>query len=190
LICISPNKRMEITLAAVLLAGCLAIEVRADVKPPPVISLGVFSNLKVTKEHQYGAEVRLWRQGKAVFGLFSYAEGLTGDRRVGLLEDLHYNMKSGQIFFRVKLTIGQHFCKIHHGLASHDLFTFRGVLNKDSLAGRLDRYDALHPEEQPMEEQVVLKRRAAATASLPTFQSRSQWDKEANEILRLRGPKW
>ena len=190
MICISPKNRMEIILAAVLLTGSLALEVRADVKPPPVISLGVFSNLKVTKEHQYGAEVRLWRQGKAVFGLFSYAEGLTGDTPVGLLEDLHFNMKSGQIFFRAKLTTWQHFCKIHHGLPSHDLFTFRGVLNKDLLSGKLDRYDVLHPEKQPMEEQVVLKRRALATDSLPTFQSRSQWDKEANEILRLRGPKW
>jgi hypothetical protein len=190
LVCISPKKRMEIILAAVLLGGCLALEVRAEVKPPPVISLGVFSNLKVTKEHQYGAEVRLWRQGKSVFGLFSYAEGITGDTPVGLLEDLHFNMKSGQIFFRAKLTMGQHFCKNHHGLPSHDLFAFRGVLNKDSLCGRLDRYDGLHPEKPPSEEQVVLKRRAAATASLPTFQSKSQWDKEAKEILRFRGPKW
>jgi hypothetical protein len=191
LIWIPPSKGMQIKLAAVLLlAACLASEGWAEVKPLPVIGIGVFSDMKATEEHQYGTEVRLWRQGRAVFGLFSYAEGLIGDTPTGLLEDIHFDTKSGQISFRAKLTMGQHFCKLHQGIPSRDLFRFRGVLTKDSLSGRLDRFDGLHPEKQAMEEQVVLKRRNTGTADLSTFQSRSQWDKEAKEILRFRGPKW
>ncbi|MSO22732.1 MAG: hypothetical protein EXQ58_05645 [Acidobacteria bacterium] len=140
------------------------------------ISLGSFSNMKFTEEHQYGAKVQLWREGTELLGLFSYSEGLIGDTPTCLLKHTKYDPQTGNISFHTKLTTSQHFCKIHKDVPSHDQFDFQGKLSNSSAAGVLKRSDALHPENPPTEEKVVLKKLVGEEANQTDYRSRSEWE--------------
>ena len=150
-------------------------------------TIGSFSNMKFTEEHQYGAEIELWKEGGELFGLFSYSEGLIGDTPTGLLEHTKYDPRTGSISFESRLTTGQHFCRLHKDMPSHDLFGFRGKLSSSSVSGVLKRSDSLHPEAPATEERVVLRRSIGNQAD---YRSRSEWIVASGEILRFRGPKW
>lgn len=175
---------------AVILGFCLESSAQAETGPPPVVFLGSFSNMRATEEHQYGVEVQLWRQGSDLFGFFFHAAGLSGDTPTGLLANLKYDPKTGEISFKSKLTLGLHSCKVHPGMPSHNLVIFRGILAKSSISGTLTLADDLHPESQPEKEKVVLRKENRDDARHTAYQSRSQWDREAQEILKFRGPKW
>jgi hypothetical protein len=181
--------RIKIALTVILL-WCTGPLVYAGDRIQQVVFLGSFSNLKFTEEHQYGAEVRLWRQGPDLFGFFSYAAGLRGDTPTGLLDHVKYDPETGKLSFQAKLTVGLHSCKLHPSVPSRDLFTFQGILAHSSISGSLRQWDGLHPEKQPEAEKVVLKKMDKAILGRTGYQSRSQWDKEAREMLKRLGPKW
>jgi len=157
---------------------------------PRFMTIGSFSNMRFTEEHQYGAEVQLWKEGGELLGLFSYSEGLIGDTPTGLLEHMKYDPGTGNISFEARLTTGQHFCRIHKNVPSHDLFSFRGKLSRSSVSGVLKRSDHLHPETPAPEERVVLRRAIGNHTSQADYRSRSEWSIASAEILKLRGPKW
>ncbi|MCL4501420.1 MAG: hypothetical protein M1438_06125 [Deltaproteobacteria bacterium] len=180
----------KIIALAIMLACCLQSPVQADDGTQPVVFLGSFSDMRATEEHQYGAEVRLWRQGSDLFGFFSYADGLSGDTPTGLLNDLKYEPKTGRLSFQAKLTMGWHYCNLHRASPAHDLFTFQGILAPAALSGNLQLFDGLHPEKQPEGKKVVLRKIAWNGGRHTDYQSRSQWDKEVREILNRLGPKW
>ncbi|MCL4501368.1 MAG: hypothetical protein M1438_05865 [Deltaproteobacteria bacterium] len=175
---------------AIMLALCLQSPVQAGDDSQPVVFLGSFSNMRATAEHQYGAEVQLWQQGSDLFGFLSYANGLKGDTPTGLLEDLKYEPETGKLSFQAKLTMGRHYCNLHRGVSSHDLFTFQGILTPAALSGDLQLLDALHPEKQPQGKKVVLRKIAWNGGFQTDYQSWSQWDQEARTIMKRLGPKW
>jgi hypothetical protein len=164
--------------------------VRADPEPKKFTTVGSFSSMEFTEAHQYGSEVQLWKEGSNVLGLFSYSESLIGDTPTGLLEDTKYDPRTGEISFKAKLTTGQHFCEVYNDVPSHDLFSFRGKLSDSSISGLLKRSDALHPEDPPTEEKVVLKKLSGDEANQIHYGSRSEWEIASQEILKFRGPKW
>lgn len=153
-----------------------------------IVGLGTFSNFRFTEEHQYGASVQLWREGEAVFGLFSYSQGLIGDTPAGLLEKVSFDSKTGHISFTARLTMGLHGCKVHSNVPSQDIFHFDGVLSKTSLSGTLKHADNLHKEQAPTEENIVLKK--SDDWVVTQYTSREQWETGIKDILRFRGPKW
>lgn len=182
---------------AVILGFCLESSAQAETGPPPVVFLGSFSNMRATEEHQYGVEVQLWRQGSDLFGFFFHAAGLSGDTPRGFLEEIQYDPQTGKLSFQAKLTVGRHYCEVHRGapprywgVPSHDLFTFQGILTPASLSGDLQHFEALHLEKPLEAEKVVLHKIAWDYGRQTDYQSRSQWDREAQEILKFRGPKW
>lgn len=71
--------------------------------------LGVFTNMRFTREHQYGYSVELWQEKDRVFGLFLSSEGLSGDTPTGLLEDAAFDAKTGRLTFRARLSTGMTF---------------------------------------------------------------------------------
>lgn len=153
-----------------------------------LVFLGQFSNYRFTEEHQYGADIELWQDGKTPLGLFSYSEGLIGDTPTGLLEKLSFDRKTGKISFTAKLTMGVHGCKVHHDVPSRDLFTFEGVMRNKTISGKLTHADGLHLDQAPTAEKVVLK--AAPEASAIQYTNRNQWESIIRDILKFRGPKW
>ena len=158
------------------------------VEPQRFNTLGQFSNYRFTEEHQYGAEVELWEDGKTILGTFSYSQGLAGDTPTGLLENISIDRATGKISFIAKLTMGAHYCKIHNNVPSRDLFSFEGVISKTAITGKLKHADGLHLNMAPTEENVVLKK--ADEVDLFTYQSRSEWEASMKGILKFRGPKW
>jgi hypothetical protein len=173
-----------------VLAVSVSQFIHGGTEPQKVIALGSFSNIRFTEEHQYGSEIQLWKDDTDLWGLFLHSEGLIGDTPIGLLQNVHYNLQTGDMSFMAKLTTGRHFCKIHKDVPSQDLFNFEGKLSKSSVSGVLKRSDALHPEEPPTEEKVVLKRIAAEESNQILYQSRSEWEAASKEVLKFRGPKW
>lgn len=155
---------------------------------PQIVGLGTFSNFRFTEEHQYGASVQLWREGEAVFGLFSYSQGLIGDTPAGMLEKVSFDSKTGHISFIARLTMGLHGCKVHSNVPSQDIFHFDGVLSKTSLSGILKHADNLHKEQAPTEENIALKK--SDDWVVTQYASREQWEAGIKDILRFRGPKW
>lgn len=152
-------------------------------------AIGAFSNMRFTEEHQYGAEVHLWREGDGFVGLFFFSEGLIGDTPIGLIENVEYDSTTGAISFTSRLTIGQHFCNVHRDVPSRDGFGFKGTLSSSSLSGALSRSDALHPANRPIEENVILKK-VSDDGAPRVYASRADWETAYRETLKVRGPKW
>ena len=154
----------------------------------PIDYAGMFSDMRFTEEHAYGSTIELWRQGDRFFGLFSHAEGLDGDTPTGLLDDLKFDSKSGKLSFKAKLTTGDHYCKVHDGVPSRDLFVFRGKWAGDRITGTLKTSDALHPEEPPEAKKTVFKKsRDEDWSHSKTY---GEWKKMVEETLKSLGPKW
>jgi hypothetical protein len=149
--------------------------------------MGVFSNMEFTDEHQYGSEVDLWKAGDKVVGRFSHSAGLAWDTPTGMLQKVIYNEQTGAISFEAKLTMGQHYCKEHKDIPSHDLFQFEGMVGEESLTGVLRLLDGLHGNRISGDEQTVeLKRTKGETP----IQSYNQWVEQNEIIINFRGPKW
>jgi len=159
-------------------------------EPQKFSTIGSFSNMRFTREHQYGVEVQLWRDGEELLGLLSCSEGLIGDTPTGLLEHARHDPRTGDISFQARLSTGQHFCKLHKDVPSRDLFSFQGRLSNSSATGVLKHSDLLHPESPASEERVVLRKLKRKGANQVDYRSRSDWSIAARAILRLRGPKW
>jgi hypothetical protein len=156
---------------------------------PPVSVIGYFSNMRFTEEHAYGYSVELWRRRDTFLGLFFASEGLQGDTPTGLLEDVKFDTKTGELSFRAKLSIGVVYSKEHDGVPSRDLFVFAGVLTKNRLAGTLKRLDGLRPQAAPRIEKLALTR-SKSNQGMEPFKSLDDWKKAVKEILKFRGPKW
>jgi len=153
-----------------------------------IVYLGLFSNMEYTEEHAYGSDVELWRQDDRYFGLFSHSEGLAGDTPTGTLDDLKFDPISGNLSFRAKLTTGDHYCKVHDGVPSRDLFKFKGKWAGKQIRGTLKTFDALHPDDEPKVEKTVFKKtRDEDWADLTTY---GAWKKWVKDIFEFRGPKW
>jgi hypothetical protein len=152
--------------------------------------VGRFSNMSFTEEHQYGDRVDLWRTGENIFGHFLHSEGLAGDTPVGEIADVHYNSRSGALSFEAKLTTGEHYCKLHRGVPSQDLFKFKGTLKADSLEGELIHIEVLDDNHVISKENVLLKRPKVKEASNDPSETYGEWQKKSKVILGFRGPKW
>jgi len=154
----------------------------------PVEEVGDFSNMRFTEEHQYGYEVRLWKQGDNFFGLFSASAGLAGDTPTGLLEKISFVPSSGKLSFTARLTTGMTF--VHDKeTPSHDLFEFDGLLNGHSVSGNLKHQDMLFPALKPEIEKIKLQRQPTeATEPMPA--TYLEWRHELDPMLKRLGPRW
>ena len=184
---------MNLTLWLALALGLFVLQpVQANEESLQLLAIGSFSNMRFTEEHQAGSEIELLREGAELFGLFFYSGGrLMGDIPAGLLQDIRYNPKTRTISFTSKLTTGQHFCNVHkNGLPSRDLFSFQGKLSDVSMSGVLKHSDALHPENPPTKEKVVLTRMDSEAEHQHLYSNRADWEATSKMILQFRGPKW
>lgn len=182
-------RQRSMTRYSVALLGLLVfLTVAPADQSAQIVGLGTYSNFRFTEEHQYGASVQLWREGEAVFGLFSYSQGLIGDTPAAMIEKVSFDSKTGHISFAARLTMGLHGCKVHRNVPSQDVFHFDGVLSKTSLSGTLKHADNLHKELAPTEENIVLKK--SDDWVVTQYASRAQWEAGMKDMLRFRGPKW
>jgi hypothetical protein len=153
--------------------------------------VGAFSNMRFTEEHAYGYTVHLWRAGKCLFGLFEASEGLSGDTPTGLLEPVRHEAATGKLVFAAKLTMGV--TKPKSGtdwVPSRDSFDFNGQLGTRALKGKLSRSDQLRPELRAVDQDIVLSLSKQQEEFMIQAGNFGEWRRQAEPILRARGPKW
>lgn len=152
--------------------------------------IGAFTNMRFTAEHQYGYTVELWQEKDRVFGFFLASEGLIGDTPTGLLEDVAFDSKTGQLSFRSRLSTGITFDKNDKQVPTRDVFRFKGVLKNRKLTGILENANDLAKPTTSRQRKFSLNFSKSETAEMIDAKSYDDWKKEADEILKFRGPKW
>jgi hypothetical protein len=152
--------------------------------------LGAFTNMRFTREHQYGYTVELWQERDRLFGFLLVSAGLSGDTPTGLLEDVAFDTKTGKLTFRARLSTGSTFNKDNEQTPTRDVYQFKGTLNGRKLTGILEHTDDLDRAAASTKTKVSLRRSKGGTESMLEAKSYDEWKKEADEILKLRGPKW
>jgi hypothetical protein len=158
--------------------------------PNPIVKIGAFTNMRYNSEHAYGYTAELWRERDRIFGFFLSSQGLAGDTPTGLLEDVSFDPRTGELAFQARLTTGLFSNRQFHMVPSRDVFRFRGVLRKDQIIGNLEITNALTPREVPEHERIRLKRSKKESAVMIEAHSYDDWKIEAEKILKFRGPKW
>ncbi|MEO7653899.1 MAG: hypothetical protein ABIZ80_25865 [Bryobacteraceae bacterium] len=171
-----------------LIASLAVLPSMAQEPAAPMTIVGEFSNMRFTEEHAYGYMVQFWRHGKDFAGLLLSSEGLQGDTPTGLLENVHFDLRSGKVSFTANLTTDMAVMENGRQEPTRDYFEFQGILRKDSLSGVLKRSDHLRHGTTPISKQLVLKKQTASGMTEPS--SYAEWKKETDEILEYRGPKW
>jgi hypothetical protein len=186
-----------------LIATLVAITRSSAIAQDPTRSiraLGEFSNMRLTEEHAYGYSVQLWRDGDSLIGLFLASEGLQGDTPTGALENVKYDPRTGSLSFAAKLSMGVNVLPGGKQEPSRDLFEFTGTLNfgvihvaavtfvDGTLTGELKHSDPRAPSRKGSPQHIELKYRKEADV-LPAT-SYAEWKRQADEILKRRGPKW
>lgn len=89
-----------------------------------VVFIGSYEKVESsTGEHCYGYSVDIWKHERQLFGLFHYHTGLCGDPPCGVLEDVSYDAKNGNLKFNVatRLSKFQFLGTLTHGLLSGSL---------------------------------------------------------------------
>jgi hypothetical protein len=172
----------------VLVTGAVCSNIPDSTAIQPV---GAFSNMRFTEEHAYGYTVELWKAGRCLFGLFEASEGLSGDTPTGRLQPVSYDAATGKLGFAAKLTMGV--TKPKDGadwVPSRDSFDFTGHLSSRALQGRLSHSDQFRPEAKAPAEAIVLSLSKEQQELMIQAASFGEWRKQAEAILRARGPKW
>lgn len=141
----------------------------------PVVPVGTFDNYRFSEEHQYGYGLRLWRQGEALRGTFSAADGLAGDTPTGLIRDGHSTAEGG-VSFTATLMAGTHSCKLHNGVPERRAYTFHGRLVGIQITGTLEDAGLLHPEIAPRRTPVTLELRSRETLALAVYDTEEEWE--------------
>jgi|SRR5215471_7587153 len=155
----------------------------AAVKP-----IGEFSNMRYTAEHAYGYSVQLWQDGDRFLGLFMSAFGLAGDTPTGLLEDVKFNPSTGALSFTARLTVGSAYLGEGRQEPTRDVFTFKGSLHGRLISGTLTHTDRLQPKFPPETKRIQLAK--TTNPSMIEAATYEQWKRQADDILKFRGPKW
>lgn len=153
--------------------------------------VGAFSNMRFTEEHAYGYTVDVWRAGKCLFGLFESSEGLSGDTPTGMLDQVRHDAATGKLAFTARLTMGV--TKLKNAtdwVPSRELFEFSGRLGTRVVKGKLRQLDQLRPELRPVQQDIVLPLSKQQQEFMIQAENYGEWRKQAESILRARGPKW
>jgi len=164
-----------------------AIAVGADVAvAQEVAPIGTYSTVRQSGEHCSGYSVDLWRTAGTIRGLFHSCQGLAGDLPAGLIERSSYDEKSGRLSFETRLTLGNDYVEGRE-VPSKDLFTFDGRLGAAELAGTLKKIDQVYDDDKGVTERIRLRKQRA---TLPSYPSLDDWRRQADQILKINGPKW
>lgn len=158
--------------------------------PDPIIKIGAFSNRRYDAEHAHGYTVQLWRVQNRVFGFLLWSRGLKGDTPTGLLEDVRYDPRTGQLTFMARLTMGLFSNRQLSMVPSRDVLRFKGLLKRRHIIGTLEIANTLTPTEVPRREKIKLRLSEKESEVMIEAQNYSDWRSKADEILKFRGPKW
>src|SRR5258705_2595764 len=158
--------------------------------PNSIIKIGAFSNMRYDAEHAHGYTAELWREQNRIFGFLLSSQGLMGDTPTGLLEEVRYEPRTGKLTFRARLTTGLFSNRQFNMVASRDVLGFKGVLKGRHMIGTLEIANELTPKEVPRREKIDLALSEKESEVMIEAHSYIDWRGKAEEILKVRGPKW
>jgi hypothetical protein len=153
--------------------------------------LGNFRHLSHTTEDAFGYSLSLWKEGDQVFGLLAVYVGPPADPPTGLLEDVKFDPRTGQLSFSARLSTGVRYGGGKWDVPTRDRFSFKGVLTRNEVAGTLKQSDDLDPQIAPTSKRIRLRRAVPESQDMnPPPATFAEWKTWADQILRRRGPKW
>lgn len=125
--------------------------------------VGAFSHVKHTGDDAFGYSLQLWQEGDQLFGLLSVYTGAPSDPPTGVLEDVKFDPRTGQLSFSARLSTGLTYGGGYSGVPSRDRFTFKGVLTRSGVNGVIQQANELNQNARPTSTRVRLHRSAAYT---------------------------
>lgn len=155
---------------------------------PAITYVGTFTNIRPAGENQHGFQISLWQQKNTVVGILYNAEGLAGATPRGYIQNIQLQPKSGKLSFDAKLTTGMHTCDEHKNVPSQDLFSFKGVLQRNAIKGRITFRNVLHSAATEQSVKVTLAR--DKTQKLESYDSIEDWQQHYAAEMQQYGPKW
>ena len=155
---------------------------------PEVVIVGSFANNDPGTDVQVPCIVALYRTDSRLFGLL-YAAVTHDDLPAGLLEDVQYDRRTGEVSFRAKLSIGVIAVKDKE-IPSEDFAEFKGTLARTSLSGTMTWTDHRVPGSPRRREEVVLKYSALFTDQMSNPKTYAEFRQYSEIVLKARGPKW
>jgi hypothetical protein len=155
---------------------------------PEVVIVGSFANNDQGDKVPVPCIINLYRIDSRLFGLL-FAAVTNEDMPAGLLEDVRYDRRTGDVSFRVKLSIGVIGIK-DKPIPSEDLAEFKGKLVRNSLSGTMNWTDHRVPGSQPRREAVVLRYSARFAQQMSHPKTYAEFQQLAERVLKARGPKW
>lgn len=159
----------------------------------PLTLVGVFSDMRYTEEHAQGYRLELWRAGDCLVGLWMAADGLVGDTPTGLIEQVQYEKSTGAVAFQARLTMGEFVIGSRTVTTepSKDLYQFAGILRPTALRGTVQyTLKNVAAVSTSSSQKITLKFSREESKALNPRMTYAQWIREAQDTLKLRGPKW
>lgn len=155
---------------------------------PAITYVGTFTDIRPAGENQHGFQVSLWQQKNTVIGILYHAEGAAGNTPRGYIQNVQLQPKSGKLSFDAKLTTGMHTCDEHKNVPSQDLFSFKGILQRNALKGRITYRNVLHSAATEQSVKVTLAK--DKSQKLESFESVDAWQQHYAADMQQFGPKW
>jgi hypothetical protein len=175
------RKNIVIGLAAIMLSY---VPVNAQAQQP-VTFYGKYSHVETgSGEHCDGYTIELWNYDGAFTGLIHHHRGLCGDPPVGILENVHYEAKTGRLLFQAKLSDGW-----NNDGPTKDTVSFNGSVMSGTLRGEVFWHRAGQARHR-FRENITLDRESDAYLQGKAYATFSDWMQAQQPILRFRGPKW
>ena len=162
--------------------------IQAPSATPEVVILGSFANNDQGNEGRVHWIVELYRTNSRLFGLL-YAAVTNEDMPAGLLEDVRYDSRTGDVSFRAKLSIGMIIIN-DKAIPSEDLAEFKGTLTQTSLSGTMTRTNHRVRGSPPRREGIVLTYSTGFTDQMSHPRTYGEFQRLSEIVLKGRGPKW
>lgn len=136
-----------------------------------------------------GYVLRLWKQGNQIYGLFSVYVGPVADPPTGLLEEVRFYPATGGISFKALLSGGPIYGRGFQGVPAREIFRFSGQLSRSKVTGVMVMSNGLFPNDKPVRKRITLRRSADMTKLMNDANNLSEWEKDANAVLKRPAPK-
>ena len=153
--------------------------------------IGSFTNASSDGQHEAGFTVNLWMHEGRPVGILTYHIGLVGDSPRGILEDVKFAPASGDLAFRVKLSLGQVVRPGKGLIPSRDVLVFTGRLEDDAVSGVFVESSFSEPKPGVVGRyDVKLSRDDSATWVKASYENYAAWRSAHEKQLKAFGPKW
>jgi hypothetical protein len=156
------------------------------VVPPRFESLGQFSNMTYSQDHQFGQDVYLWRELDELYGYVEYSlGGALGDYTTARLQTVRFDAATQKLSFQARNPLYD-----EQGRVIRNLFLFDGIIRPDAIEGILKCRHAMTNEPCANDQKVLWKKIKLENTEMNRIGTRQDWEAHVNEQLKAHGARW